>query len=67
MARGRYVDDLLWVSGVYSGACMYVAIQSSYSVLFDMCASGQHVTWLDLRLHVAFISWSMKPRPWVCG
>lgn len=64
VARGRYVDDLLWVSGVYSGACMYVAIQSSYSVPFDLCESGQHVTWLDLRLH-ALISWSMKPRPWV--
>ena len=65
VARGRYVDDLLWVSGVYCVACLHVAIQRSYSVPFDLCESGQHVTWLDLCLHVAPISWSMKPRPWV--
>ena len=65
VARGRYVDDLLWVSGIYCVGCLHVAIQSCYSVPFDLCDFGQCVTWLDLRLHVAPISWSMKPRPWV--
>ena len=65
VARGRYVDDLLWVSGVYCVGCLRVAIQTCYAVPFDLCEFGQRVTWLDLCLHLAPMSWKMKPRLWV--
>ena len=31
VARGRYVDDVMWVSGLYSHACLRLALSLAYS------------------------------------
>ena len=51
VARGRYVDDVLWISGVYCTNCLTHGVQCCYSVPFDLCEAGEHVTWLDLVFH----------------
>ena len=65
VARARYVDDLLWVSGVYCVPCLIRAICHCYSVEFDVASTGSHVEWLDVVLHVETLSWSMKRKTWV--
>ena len=65
VARGRYVDDLLWVSGVYCATCLFTAVQHCYTVDFELCESGEKVTWLDMCFHARCTAWSMKPKQWV--
>ena len=64
VARGRYVDDVLWISGVYCTNCLMHGVQCCYSVPFDLCEAGEHVTWLDLVFHAPRCIWTMKPKNW---
>ena len=64
VARGRYVDDLLWISGVYCVTCLFTAVRSCYTVEFDLCEAGDKVVWLDMCFHAPTMSWSMKSKKW---
>ena len=65
VARGRCLDDLLWVSGVYCATCLFTAVRHCYTVDFELCESGEKVTWLDVCFHARCTAWSMKPKQWV--
>ena len=64
VARARYVDDILWVSGRYCHACLSDAVSLAYSVPFDIDACAASVTWLDMELRLPDLTWRMKPTLW---
>ena len=65
VARGRYVDDIFWVSAVYCKPCLLRALQLVYSVEFDLASEGPVVDWLDIAFHVPNLKWSMIQKAWV--
>lgn len=65
VARGRYVDDIFWVSAVYCKPCLLRALQLIYSVEFDLASEGPVVDWLDIAFHVPNLKWSMIQKAWV--
>ena len=65
VARGRYVDDIFWVSAVYCKPCLLRALQLIYSVEFDLASEGPVVDWLDIAFHVPNLKWSMMQKAWV--
>jgi hypothetical protein len=64
VARARYVDDVLWVSGVYCHDCLAKAIHVCYSVPFEVEPASRRVSWLDLVLDAVDLRWSMKACNW---
>ncbi|CAK0845917.1 unnamed protein product [Prorocentrum cordatum] len=73
VARGRYVDDLLWVSSVYCWACMCEAVHEMYSVPFEIARQSHVADWLDVQLDLASHAWRMAPKevvlppPWAAS
>ena len=65
VARARYVDDVLWISGVYCQQCLHLALDTMYTVKFDIASDGPVVNWLDVSLDVNSLQWSMIQKPWV--
>ena len=65
VARGRYVDDIFWVSAVYCKPCLLRALQLIYSIEFDLASEGPVVDWLDIAFHVPNLKWSMIQKAWV--
>lgn len=63
-ARGRYVDDILWVSGVFCHNCLAEALPLVYSVPFTVEPKMNVVKWLDLLFCCDSLSWSMAPKVW---
>ena len=64
VARARYVDDILWMSGRYCHDCLCHAVSLAYSVPFDIDACAASATWLDMELRLPDLSWRMKPSMW---
>ena len=64
VARARYVDDVLWISGAYCRACLVHALRLTYSVPFDVEDASPCIAWLDLILDVRSLKWSMKVSKW---
>ena len=65
VARARYVDDVLWISGVYCQQCLHLALDTMYTVKFDIASDGPVVNWLDVSLDVNRLQWFMIEKPWV--
>lgn len=65
VARARYVDDIIWISGVYCQQCLSVALKAMYSVKFDIASEGPVVNWLDMSLHTQCLQWFMVQKPCV--
>ena len=61
VARARYADDILWVSGRCCHCCLKVAVSLAYPVPFDVGECAASDTWLDMELHLPDLSWRMKP------
>ena len=64
VARGRYVDDIFWASGVYCHACLCVAVERTYSVKFDVEQQSCVIQWLDIRFDTLRHTWRMKEKAW---
>ena len=67
VARGRYVDDILWVSRALCSDCLTAAIPVVYTVPFDvqtMSADGK-LTWLDFEISLPEMRWSVRKKPFV--
>ena len=65
VARGRYVDDVIWVCAVYCHACLGFGLSLVYtSVSFEVDAESRVATWLDLRFDASQLCWSMKSTKW---
>ena len=64
VARARYVDDILWVSGRYCFTCMRLAVTLVYTAPFEVEAYSPKAAWLDLELRLPTLTWSMKPTLW---
>lgn len=64
VARGRYVDDILWVSAVYCHGCLAAALPYMYSVPFTVEPERAVVKWLDMHFCSVSLTWSMAPKVW---
>ena len=64
VARGRYVDDILWVSAVYCHDCLAAALPCIYSVPFTVEPECIVVKWLDMHFCSASLAWRMAPKVW---
>ena len=65
MARGSYVDDILWVSAVHCHACLAAALPYMYSRLpFTVEPERAVLKWLDMRFCGVSLAWRMAPKVW---
>lgn len=75
VARGRYVDDLIWFSRSLCTGCLEEGVQHAYSVPFEVTVPGNNgvLTWLDFSIVLPSMRWTAKrkqfvpPMPWAAS
>ena len=75
VARGRYVDDLIWVSRSLCVGCLEEGVQLAYSVPFEVTVPTDDgmLIWLDFSISLPSFHWTAKrkqfvpPLPWAAS
>ena len=61
VARGRYVDDVVWFSRALCLSCLQEGIPAVYSVPFEIQLPAHGVlTWLDFHMSLPTMRWSVR-------
>eukprot|EP00435_Cladocopium_sp_Y103_P037765 s963_g10.t1 len=75
VARGRYVDDVLWISRSLCHGCLEEGVEHAYSVPFETTVPTEDgmLMWLDFSISLPSLHWTAKrkqfvpPLPWAAS